>query len=229
MFTNRNQFDIFQDHYIVLFGWESISKNRHWINTDSLEKLLDESVALVAINHCPSQNGLINDLAGIGEISSLHCDLAALPAIDSLDAESCHLGFDFSLVTDAAQAEIEAAFSFVRDDCVLRLAGGDLVVDEAQPMPAAPAHSDAEPPTLQNAMPPAGPPVGPPNTDPSLDAKPARQRQSAADDHRFIRVHADRLDAVLCLVQAAWASVRRDENWGLPVRADRIEGWIVGA
>ena len=40
---------------------------------------------------------------------------------------------------------------------------------------------------------------------------------------------ADRLDAVLCLVQAAWASVRRDENWGLPVRADRIEGWIVGA
>ena len=143
---------------------------------------------------------LLGYLAGIGEISRLHCDLATLPAIDSLDAESCHLGFDFSLVTDAAQAEIEAAFSFVRDDCVLRLAGGDLVVDEAQPMPAAPAHSDAEPPTLQNAMPPAGPPVGPPNTDPSLDAKPARQRQSAADDHRFIRVHADRLDAVINLL-----------------------------
>ena len=49
-------------------------------------------------------------------------------------------------------------------------------------------------------MPPAGPPVGPPNTDPSLDAKPARQRQSAADDHRFIRVHADRLDAVINLL-----------------------------
>ena len=143
---------------------------------------------------------LLGYLAGIGEISSLHCDLAALPAIDSLDAESCHLGFDFSLVTDAAQAEIEAAFSFVRDDCVLRLAGGDLVVDEAQPMPASPAHGDAEPPTLQSAMPPAGPPVGPPITDPSLDAKPARQRQIAADDHRFIRVHADRLDAVINLL-----------------------------
>jgi two-component system chemotaxis sensor kinase CheA len=143
---------------------------------------------------------LLGYLAGIGEISSLHCDLAALPAIDSLDAESCHLGFDFSLITDAAQAEIEAAFSFVREDCVLRLAGGDLVVDEAQPMPASPAHGDAEPPTLPTAMPPAGPPVGPPNTDPSLDAKPARQRQSAADDHRFIRVHADRLDAVINLL-----------------------------
>jgi hypothetical protein len=40
---------------------------------------------------------------------------------------------------------------------------------------------------------------------------------------------ADRLDAVLCLVQAAWAWSRRDANWGLPVREDRVEGWIVGA
>jgi hypothetical protein len=40
---------------------------------------------------------------------------------------------------------------------------------------------------------------------------------------------ADRLDAVLCLVQAAWATERREVNWGLPQRADRIEGWIVGA
>jgi hypothetical protein len=40
---------------------------------------------------------------------------------------------------------------------------------------------------------------------------------------------ADRLDAVLCLVQAAWAWTRRDANWGLPLREDRVEGWIVGA
>ena len=139
---------------------------------------------------------LLGYLAGIGEISSLRCDLTALPSIDSLDAESCHLGFDFSLVTDAGQPEIEAAFSFVRDDCVLRLASGDPVVEEAQPMPAAPAHADGEPTALPTALPPAGPP----NTDPSLDTKPARQRQSAADDHRFIRVHADRLDAVINLL-----------------------------
>lgn len=40
---------------------------------------------------------------------------------------------------------------------------------------------------------------------------------------------ADRLDAVLCLAQAAWAWQRREANYGLPVRADRVEGWIVGA
>ena len=40
---------------------------------------------------------------------------------------------------------------------------------------------------------------------------------------------ADRLDAVLCLVQAAWAWTRREAGYGLPPRDDRIEGWIVGA
>jgi hypothetical protein len=38
---------------------------------------------------------------------------------------------------------------------------------------------------------------------------------------------ADRLDAVLCLLQAAWASTRA--NWGLPPDADPLEGWIVSA
>jgi hypothetical protein len=40
---------------------------------------------------------------------------------------------------------------------------------------------------------------------------------------------ADRLDAVLCMVQAGWAWRRRDAGYGLPSRADRVEGWIVGA
>ena len=37
----------------------------------------------------------------------------------------------------------------------------------------------------------------------------------------------DRLDAVLCLVQAAWASTR--PNHGLPLGIDPLEGWIVSA
>jgi hypothetical protein len=37
----------------------------------------------------------------------------------------------------------------------------------------------------------------------------------------------DRLDAVLCLMQAAWASTRPD--FGLPAGVDPIEGWIVSA
>ena len=37
----------------------------------------------------------------------------------------------------------------------------------------------------------------------------------------------DLLDAVLAAVQAAWASGRRDEGWGIPDGCDPLEGWIV--
>jgi hypothetical protein len=37
----------------------------------------------------------------------------------------------------------------------------------------------------------------------------------------------DLLDAVLCLMQAGWASQRT--GWGLPTDTDPLEGWIVSA
>lgn len=37
---------------------------------------------------------------------------------------------------------------------------------------------------------------------------------------------ADRLDALLCAVQAAWAWSRRDHGYGAPEGFDRLEGWI---
>jgi len=40
---------------------------------------------------------------------------------------------------------------------------------------------------------------------------------------------ADSLDAVLCLVQAAWASLQGAPWYGLPETLDPLEGWIVSA
>jgi hypothetical protein len=37
----------------------------------------------------------------------------------------------------------------------------------------------------------------------------------------------DRLDAVLCLMQAAWAALQ--PGHGLPTQVDPLEGWIVTA
>lgn len=48
------------------------------------------------------------------------------------------------------------------------------------------------------------------------------QRESLVDD-----VSGDRLDAVLCLVQAAWASGQ--PAYGMPAEVDPVEGWIVTA
>jgi hypothetical protein len=38
---------------------------------------------------------------------------------------------------------------------------------------------------------------------------------------------ADRLDGLLCSLQAAWSWQRRDRNYGIPAGIDPLEGWIV--
>jgi hypothetical protein len=48
------------------------------------------------------------------------------------------------------------------------------------------------------------------------------QRDAIVDD-----AAGDRLDAVLCLLQAAWAS--EQPGWGLPAQWDTLEGWIATA
>ena len=48
------------------------------------------------------------------------------------------------------------------------------------------------------------------------------QRDALAAD-----ASGDELDAVLCLVQAAWAA--REPGYGLPAQIDPLEGWIVSA
>ena len=48
------------------------------------------------------------------------------------------------------------------------------------------------------------------------------QREALIDD-----ANADRLDAVLCLMQAAWSAAQ--PNFGLPEQVDPLEGWIATA
>ncbi len=50
----------------------------------------------------------------------------------------------------------------------------------------------------------------------------AAQREALVDD-----ASGDALDAVLCLLQAAWAS--QQPGWGLPAGVDPLEGWILTA
>ena len=53
------------------------------------------------------------------------------------------------------------------------------------------------------------------------------QRDALADDAK-----GDSLDAVLCLMQAAWAQARHEAgapDYGLPAGVDPLEGWIITA
>ncbi len=50
------------------------------------------------------------------------------------------------------------------------------------------------------------------------------QRDALVDD-----ASGDSLDAVLCLMQAAWAAAQGAPRYGLPLDMDRLEGWIATA
>lgn len=128
---------------------------------------------------------ILNYLRGLGSITRIHCDRSAVPGLDALDPESCHLAFGFELETTADQAAIEAAFSFVREDCTLQITPP--AQPEACALPAGAETADtasATPATPEAARAPAA------------NAKP----REGGEEQRFIRVQADRLDAVINLL-----------------------------
>ena len=73
-------------------------------------------------------------LKRLGEITQLETVSKALPALEQLNPETCHLGFEFSLRSAASQGEIEDVFEFIQDFCTLRL-----VPEDHLPVPAAEA------------------------------------------------------------------------------------------
>jgi len=57
----------------------------------------------------------------LGEIVHVVTLADTLPALPQFDAESCHLGFEIDLDSDASRETIGEAFDFVRDDCQIHI------------------------------------------------------------------------------------------------------------
>jgi two-component system chemotaxis sensor kinase CheA len=140
---------------------------------------------------------LLNYLRGVGSIEQLQCDARAVPPLDSIDPESCHLAFTLALDTARPREDIDDAFSFVRDDCSLR-------IERSAPVDAPAGHANA-------AAGPAAPgehlvsasAQASPDPRPALPATRAADGtavQPVAEEQRVIRVQADRLDAVINLL-----------------------------
>lgn len=61
-------------------------------------------------------------LGKLGDASRIRLLTGAVPALDSLDAESCHIGFELRLISDStSREELESVFEFALDDCDLRI------------------------------------------------------------------------------------------------------------
>ena len=72
------------------------------------------------------RNGLdplsfIRYLDSLGEVRHIATLAPALPPLEDLDAETCHLGFEIRYDSVATRETIEAVFEFVIDDCALAL------------------------------------------------------------------------------------------------------------
>ncbi|MCK6393645.1 chemotaxis protein CheA [Zoogloea sp.] len=60
-------------------------------------------------------------LQGLGDIVHLATLVDGMPEPADMDPESCYLGFEISLRSEAGKAAIEQVFQFVQDDCELRI------------------------------------------------------------------------------------------------------------
>lgn len=174
---------------------------------------------------------IIRYLGTLGSVQAIACDLALVPPLDQLDPESCHLGFELRLQTLAERNVIEEAFSFVRDDCTLRLVEpsaalveyeqlleampdrpllGDILVKIGAISPAqlaAGLHTQEQARGKPGALVPrlgdvlqlqAG--LAPEVVSAALSKQGKREATTGADDNRYIRVQADRLDEVINLL-----------------------------
>ena len=169
---------------------------------------------------------ILNYVRGLGTITMLECKVADVPALDEADVESCHLAFAFRVESTATRAEIEDAFSFVRDDCTLRITEAPLPGAVTAAATAA-AHADGA--TGASPASPTGMSSPPAASEPR---KGAASRDGAprgtGEDSRFIRVQADRLDKVINLlgelvVASAGASLlARQTRHGSLIEANQL-------
>ncbi len=169
-------------------------------------------------------------LGTLGRVVQVHCSTDALPPLAQLDPESCFLSFAMELETAASREDIEGAFSFVMDDCELDVVApetpGQKMARAIEDMPETPRLGDMlvsvgalTQDKLQQVLStqqqtPGMPSVAKPKLGDLLESqagvapevvaaalgKQQKLREGAPSEERYIRVQADRLDAVINLL-----------------------------
>ncbi len=169
-------------------------------------------------------------LAGMGTVHSMRCGTEAVPSLVNLNPETCYLSFGMALESASNREEVEGAFSFVIDDCELDVIApetpGQKLVRQIEELPETPRlgdmlvsvgaisqdklvqvldsqkHSPGMPSVAVHKLgglleSQAG--VAPEVVEAAL-GKQQKIRDNAPSEERYIRVQADRLDAVINLL-----------------------------
>ena len=169
-------------------------------------------------------------LSTMGRVVSVRCGSETVPPLLNLNPESCYLSFYMELETASTRDDIEGAFSFVLDDCELDVVApetaGQKLARAIDEMPETPrlgdmlvsvgaVSQDKLDQVLSTQQQTRGmPTVGKPKIGDLLEAqagvapevvaaalgKQQKIRDNAPSEERYIRVQADRLDAVINLL-----------------------------
>jgi two-component system chemotaxis sensor kinase CheA len=169
-------------------------------------------------------------LGTLGAIKAVRCGTDTVPPLLNLNPESCYLSFFMELETTATREDIEGAFSFVIDDCELDVVApetaGQKMARAIEAMPETPrlgdmlvqvgaVTQDKLDQVLSTQQQTRGmPSVAKPKIGDLLEAqagvapevvaaalgKQQKIRENAPSEERYIRVQADRLDAVINLL-----------------------------
>jgi two-component system chemotaxis sensor kinase CheA len=169
-------------------------------------------------------------LSTLGRVVTVRCGADAAPPLINLNPESCYLSFAMELETASKREDIEGAFSFVADDCELDITEPETADQKLaraiEDMPETPrlgdmlvsvgaVSQDQLAQVLSTQQQSRGmPAVAKPKLGDLLEAqagvapevvaaalgKQQKIRDNAPSEERYIRVQADRLDAVINLL-----------------------------
>jgi two-component system, chemotaxis family, sensor kinase CheA len=64
---------------------------------------------------------ILRYLSTLGQINAMHTVTDAVPMLAEIDPEACYLGFELAFASTAERSEIDGAFDFVRDDCLIHV------------------------------------------------------------------------------------------------------------
>jgi selenocysteine lyase/cysteine desulfurase len=100
------------------------------VDVDAFRGMLDSDIAIVAVTHCPSQNGLVNDVAAIGSIldeTDTWYIVDACQSIGQLPVDVAEIGADFVSATGRKFLRGPRGTGF--------LYASDAALDELEPFP----------------------------------------------------------------------------------------------
>jgi len=145
---------------------------------------------------------ILRELARLGPMD-VNCDTSKLPSLSDLDPHTAYLAWTLELPVSIKRAHIADAFSWVEDECDLRIEGVGQKADSVAATPAvavAPAAPVAAEPEPLATTPPVASSTAPAPAEGKSNVTPMASGKAAEPADSSIRVNISKVDALINLV-----------------------------